>query len=233
MLQELNMVQVVFFQKQFSYKSRSQSYPVRKAQTNVDSKDVSKQQQQRAKTGSQKGSSTIKQHRVPHSGERERSGSTENKGNSKTQKKQVVDFVKKNKTVGGTSGGTGKRSSEVRTTNTITLTQEQLNAILQSIGTASGGNGAPAIAIENGEVKVESPDVKTNGTVGQEKDEKRKMDDDSNKNKESKTMDEDNEKKESSKKETDDEDKKTVASENVFHLLKQLEEDMEVQIIIL
>ncbi|KAJ8046350.1 Coiled-coil domain-containing protein 66 [Holothuria leucospilota] len=209
--------------KKFSYKSRTQAFPVRKVQTTTDDKDLSKQgtskssHQGRDSSGKRldnKPRDVTKE--KPASANRSKetlkgTGRTSGNKESSGNKKRPVDFIKKNKAVGGTSSGIGGA-------NTIALTEEQLNSILQSIGATHGVSSTPTISIENGQVKVQSDTKVKEDNQKSEKDEETGGE-------RGKTEEKKDE--ETKKKNDENDDGKTVASENVLELLEKLNRETD------
>ncbi|XP_071808600.1 uncharacterized protein [Asterias amurensis] len=149
--------------KKFGYKKRAQSFPVRKVGAAQDSEAENKPATQKKvvpdRSGSQKNRSTNPRDAEPKPGRK-----TNNPGAEQETRKQGKDFVRKN-----VQRVTGKAKDEgAIDRNTVTLTQDQLNAILKSIGQVAGRDNVASIAIENGDVKVNTAEKDTPPEKGDE-----------------------------------------------------------------
>nr|XP_054751584.1 coiled-coil domain-containing protein 66-like [Lytechinus pictus] len=134
--------------KKFGYKSKTQSFPVRKNVHGISdegnqqlSKTVGrKPAEQQKSTNKQNGS--LKREVL-----NQRNASHTTKAQDQKEKAKS-NFIDKNKKA------LSKKEKILKQADTVTLTQDQLNAILKTIGTAGESAGAPRFSIDAGELKV-------------------------------------------------------------------------------
>ncbi|XP_033120014.1 coiled-coil domain-containing protein 66-like [Anneissia japonica] len=124
--------------KKFSYKSRTQGYSVRKVATNENPPGTVSRPQTEL---SQKGSTALKKKDAPKKPVLKNNNAAKTKH---TKSEQDVNFVAKN------IQAQKKKKKQVSSANTVTLTQDQLNKILQTLG---GENAS--LKFENGDIRIE------------------------------------------------------------------------------
>ena len=126
------------YEFQFNYKGRGQSFAVRKVQTNPENQP----------SNAPKATSTVKKTNATKPQQGTTTKTRKLPAAEQRQKTNQKDFVKKN----AQSAASGKGKKETKAVSggaggTVTLTQDQLNAILATIGQAAGNSAIPNISL--------------------------------------------------------------------------------------
>ncbi|XP_022099364.1 coiled-coil domain-containing protein 66-like isoform X2 [Acanthaster planci] len=135
--------------KKFGYKQKSQAFPIRKVTTGRDSEVENKPVPTKKPTAEK---SSLQKNHSTNAKDLKSGRETITSDTTYNRKQSSKDFVKKN-----VQKFSEKTKEESKDTNTVALTQDQLNAILKSIGQITGSEKVASIEIENGNVKVNAP----------------------------------------------------------------------------
>ncbi|XP_038073669.1 coiled-coil domain-containing protein 66-like isoform X2 [Patiria miniata] len=137
--------------KKFGYKKRAQTYSIRKVTTAQDSQANSTPAPLKKPTSEK---ATYPKSHTQYAKETGSPWSRQIASNNTSDRKLTgTDFVKRNVQKVGE-----KTKEDSKDAHTIALTQDQLNAILKSIGQIAGSEKVASIEIEDGDVKVNAPD---------------------------------------------------------------------------